>query len=284
LKIIWESTPIRFIRDMVSVYFDKHVARSAAELAYFLVLTFFPVMICVNAFLGMLNLNVSFLMQGIAPLLPGKVYTILADYFGYVSSIESPTLLLVGLSMTVMSASAALRSLINIMDDVYGKEIYKGFWEFLASLTYSILFLLTIYLSMVVVLTGSWFFHLLEHILPFRQLSHWIWMRYFVLFALVFLFILLVYRASAPRAHPRPPLYTGAFLASLALVVASMLFSFFISLSSRYSLVYGSLASVIILLVWLYLCGNILILGNVFNYVLYQRRKSHSHFPKEGNY
>lgn len=44
-------------------------------------------------------------------------------------------------------------------------------------------------------------------------------------------------------------------------------------MSSRYSLIYGSLASVIILLVWLYLCGNILILGNVFNCVWYTRKK-----------
>ncbi|MBM6974915.1 YihY/virulence factor BrkB family protein, partial [Intestinimonas butyriciproducens] len=75
------------------------------------------------------------------------------------------------------------------------------------------------------------------------------------------------------QGHPRPPVLTGGFLASVALVAASMLFSWFIGLSSRYSLVYGSLASVIILLVWLYLCGNIFILGNVFNYVWYKRQK-----------
>ena len=57
-----------------------------------------------------------------------------------------------------------------------------------------------------------------------------------------------------------------------ALVAATALFSWFIGLSARYSLVYGSLASVIILLVWLYLCGNILILGDVFNCVWYRRR------------
>ena len=39
------------------------------------------------------------------------------------------------------------------------------------------------------------------------------------------------------------------------------MFSWFIGMSSRYALVYGSLASLIILLVWLYLCGNILLLG-----------------------
>ena len=44
-------------------------------------------------------------------------------------------------------------------------------------------------------------------------------------------------------------------------------------MSSRYSLVYGSLASVIILLAWLSLCGNILMLGNVFNCVWYRRKK-----------
>ena len=36
---------------------------------------------------------------------------------------------------------------------------------------------------------------------------------------------------------------------------------------------YGSLASVIIMLVWLYLCGNILIMGNVVNFVLFTHRK-----------
>ena len=77
----------------------------------------------------------------------------------------------------------------------------------------------------------------------------------------------------APGGDPRPPVPSGAFLPAGALVAATALFSWFIGLSSRYSLVYGSLASVIILLVWLYLCGNILILGNVFNCVWYRKKK-----------
>ena len=38
--------PIRFAADMADVYFSKRVSRAAAELAYFLILTFFPIMIC----------------------------------------------------------------------------------------------------------------------------------------------------------------------------------------------------------------------------------------------
>ena len=62
-----------------------------------------------------------------------------------------------------------------------------------------------------------------------------------------------------------------ALLAALAIVVSSAVFSWFIGISSRYALVYGSLASLIILLVWLYLCGNILLLGVVFGRVLDRR-------------
>ena len=97
--------------------------------------------------------------------------------------------------------------------------------------------------------------------------------RILLLFLLVFLFVLLVYRMAAPRGKPRPPVLTGGFLAAAALVAASVLFSWFIGLSSRYSLVYGSLASVIILLVWLYLCGNLLLLGAVVGRVLERRLK-----------
>ena len=52
-----------------------------------------------------------------------------------------------------------------------------------------------------------------------------------------------------------------------------MIFSWFIGMSTRYSLVYGSITSVVILMIWLYLCGNILILGNVFNCVWYRHKK-----------
>ena len=139
-----------------------------------------------------------------------------------------------------------------------------------------VLFLLTIYLALVVLLTGGWLFHLVERLFRLETVTlpwDWQWFRFLLLFLLVFLFVLLVYRMAAPRGRPRPPILTGAFLAAVALVAATALFSWFIGLSSRYSLVYGSLASVIILLVWLYLCGNILILGNVFNCVWYRHKK-----------
>ncbi len=270
----------RFIWEIVDLYFTKRVSRSAAELAYFLILSFFPALICINAIIGTLNLDVAAFLDEASIILPEASLAVLTEYVRYITTNQSGTLLVAGIVMMLFSASAAMRSLMNVMDDIYERRTYAGLWQVVASVAFSALFLLTIYLSLVVLLTGSWFFHLLEELI--RRVPrwegvtlpwHWQWMRFLILFCLVLIFVMLVYQATAPRGRPRPPVLTGAFLASAALVLFSILFSYFIGLSSRYSLVYGSLASVVILLVWLYLCGNIVILGGCFNRVWYGRKK-----------
>ena len=275
MKRLWESSPVRFVREIVELYFSAHVSRSAAELAYFLILSFFPILICVNAFVGALDLDISVVLAEVGRFLPGGVAAILADYVGYITQNQSPGMLLTGLFMTLVSASAAVRALMKIMDDIYGRTNYPGFWSIVVSVGFSLLLLVTMYLSIVVLLTGNWFLRFLEGFLPVHAaIWDWQWLRFVILFALVLVFILLLYRVSAPIGKPRPPVLTGAVLAAVALAGASILFSWFIGMSSRYSMVYGSLASVMILLVWLYLCGNILILGNVFNCVWYRRKKA----------
>ena len=267
---------VRFVWDIVDLYFSKRVSRSAAELAYFLVLSFFPVLICLNAFVGLLHLDIAALVEGASPVLPREALDVLVEYVRYISGNQTPGLLAAGAVMTLFSSSAAFRALMNIMGDIYERKSYTGVWQILASVVFSILFLITIYLSLAVLLTGEWLFQFVEERLHLHRGTlpwNWQWMRFFILFCLVLLFVLVVYRMSAPRGRPYPPILTGGVLASAALVGASALFSWFIGMSSRYSLVYGSLASVIILLVWLYLCGNILILGNVFNCVWYRRKK-----------
>lgn len=276
MKGLLQRGPVKFGLEIAEIYFSKHVARSAAELAYFLILSFFPFLICINAFIGLLDLNIASVMAAATPFLPQAAVAIMGDYIQYITANNSNTMLAAGIVMTVMSASAAFRALMNIMGDIYGRKSYQGLWQVGASVAFSVLFLATIYLSLTVLLTGGWLFKALERLLrlePGGLPWGWQWIRFLMLFFLTFFFVLVVYRMAAPRGKPRPPLITGALIAAAALVAASALFSWFIGMSSRYSMVYGSLASVIILLLWLYLCGNILILGNVFNYVWYQRKK-----------
>lgn len=273
---LWDSSAVGLVREMWNIYFTKRVDTAAAALAYFLILSFFPVLICVNAFIGTLRVDVHSVLQALSAFLPPSLLGVVSDYLGYVGSNNSPALLAAGGFMTLFFASGAMRALMNIMDDIYGRRGFRGVLQVVASVVFSLLLLVTIYLSMIVVLTGSWFLRLLERYLPFGWLHglwDWQWLKFPLLFAVVFFLVVAVYLMTAPPGKPRAPVFLGAFLASVALVAASWVFSLFIGMSSRYSLIYGSLASLMILLLWLYLCGNVLILGNVFNCVRYQRKK-----------
>ena len=57
----------------------------------------------------------------------------------------------------------------------------------------------------------------------------------------------------------------GAVFGSLVFTVVSGFFSWFISSSVKYSAIYGSLASVIILMLWLYILSNVILIGALIN-------------------
>lgn len=278
LERILRIPPVRFVADMVHIYFSQHISRSAAQLAYFLTMTFFPILICIAAFLGRINVRLSDMLTGLEHLLPHGVYTIFQDYLGYLDKNFSTAMLITGIFLTVLFASAAIRGLTSIMYEVYDEPKRWGIRHFAASILFALLLLVIVYLAMIVMISGNWLFHLIGDFLGLSDLAEkfgvWQWLKYLLLLAVVFLFIFLLYRFVAPIRSPHPPVIPGALLASAALAVASGIFAVVVSHSARYSLIYGSLASMIIMLVWLYLCGNILILGNVFNYVLFCRREN----------
>lgn len=268
--------PIRFIADIVYLYFQKHVSRAAAGLAYFLILTFFPILICITAFASMVNVQLSDLLYDLSHLLPESVYGVFQDYLGYLDNNLSTAMLFTGSTLAIFFAASAIRGITAVMHELYGGPRAGPVIRIAASLLFALLLLVTVYLSMIVMLTGGWFFHLVGNALGLSDLALRLgflqWAKYLVLLCPVFLFVFLLYRFAAPLQPPRPPVIPGALLASAALAIASAVFSLVVSHSTRYSLIYGSLASVIVMLVWFYLCGNILILGNVVNYVLFCHR------------
>ena len=61
----------------------------------------------------------------------------------------------------------------------------------------------------------------------------------------------------------------GTLAAAAGWLIASIGFSFYVERAAKYSLVYGSIGAVIVLLIWLYFTGVILIMGAELNHVIY---------------
>lgn len=266
-----------FVREMHRLYSRHNISRAAGALAYFFVLSVFPALLCLNALVGLAHVDIRALLLSLDRVLPQQALELVGDYVDYVSRNSSPALVYAAVPAIVLSASAALRVLLDTMDELYEHPRDTGVRRIVVSVLFSLLFLVTVYLSILVIFTGDWFLGWLARVLPaqltamlnFSVLSGlWRWLRYVLLFCFVMLLVLALYRLGTPKGQMRLlPMLASALLCAFSLVVASGAFSWVIGMSSRYSLLYGSLASIIILLLWLYLCGTILLLGAVFNRV-----------------
>jgi len=257
---------IRAIKEVFRVYFNYPVARSAAALSYYLTLSIFPFLICASVILGSLNIQETEAFTLLEGVIPDATYTTLYDYLNYISDIRSEVMLTIGITAMLTSSSAAFRSFTSIMGEIQGKMRFSGIWEWLISFVFSIVFLAAVYGSALVVLSGEWLMHILEEYFDIREIALiWTRIRFFLMFLMLFFTIYGVYLISAPKHSTRMSRLPGALAAAIILVATSMIYSRMITASIRYEVLYGSLASFIILMLWLYTCSLILIMANVLN-------------------
>ena len=197
------------------------------------------------------------------------LHKILLDFLRYVSENINTYMLVTALTVMLTSASAAYRCIDNVMGEMRGARRFSGFFGLLFSFVFSLLFLATVYVAALLMLTGRWFLDMAGQYISFINISEsWGWFRFVLLFALLFLILSGIYRLTAPHGVAVRFL-PGALAATLALVAASAVFSEMIGANSKYPVVYGSLASVIVLMLWLYVCMGIVFLGAVLNRTLF---------------
>ena len=272
---IWKS--VRFGTRVAELYSRCGVAQAAGALAYFLVLTLFPLLLCVNYFIGLFRVDLEQVLLSLHTFFPQEVLEVLREYLRYNAQERSGAVLTAALITILISASAGLRTLLHTLDRLYGQTPGRGIKRLMESMILSLLLLVTIYLSVVVLFTGDWFFHLLERYLSWGPLAAlpgiWLGLRYVLLFASMLLLVMLIYWMGCPREARGGQMLCSAFVTAGALAGGSAVFAWMIGLSARYSLVYGSLASLMVLMVWLYFCGHVLLLGATVSRAAFYRRK-----------
>ena len=255
---------------LVRTYQKKRISRSAAEFAYFLTLSIFPLLICAIAVLATFETSIEGLFDDIWA---EDIVAAVMGYLEHIGNVPSAQIILISVALIATSSSAAFRAIAKIMADIQGAPRYRGPLGFVVSFIFSLLLLFTIYFSVFMFISGAWLMETVEALTGIHGLALlWQSLRFILLFIVLVVAVHVLYIFTAPKQGKIRRL-PGAILAAVALVAGSMIFSLFMAASVRYPLIYGSLASFILLMVWGYLCGNILILGNVFNFTLNRKKE-----------
>ena len=264
------SWPGRFAAELVERYFSHDVGRQAAALAYYLLFTLFPFLIFINSFLGLLRLDVSGLLGELRLLLPGQVLTLLETYLLYVEETASPALFWFSLVFSVWFPMRAVRSLMGSVRRAYHLGTVKNrVWYSLKILLYTVTLLVTIAATLLLTTVGrralDFIFGMLPLRLPQGFAEVWDLLRFGLLGVLVFGAVGLLYAMAQDTRQKGSSILPGALIALVVWMALSAGFSFYVAHFSNYSLIYGALGTVIILIVWLYLTAVVLIMGDEVN-------------------
>jgi len=266
----------RLARELVRRYFQDGVSRNAAELAYFLLFSLFPPVIFLSRLLGSFQTDVQEWETLLRGVVPREVLEILLHYLAHIQGVPASGLRAAGLLMAIWSAARAMRSLSGAVNLAYrAEERHGGVLAFLKSVGAASVFLAAFLLSAVLILLGprtlavlGRYLHLeIRRLLLFRML------RPALLFLLLFGFLLGIYRWIPGRRMTLRRVMPGALAAALSWLVGSAAFSYYVEHMGRYSVLYGSIGAVVVLLLWLYLTAVVLIMGAEWNAVLGKMEK-----------
>jgi len=258
------------IKRMACRYFLDGIPQAAAELSYFLLFSLFPLLMFVNAILARLDISIE-TIQPVLRTLPQSLRELIISYLEQLPLAPSMSLTLTGVVLTLYFLSRAVRSMIRTVNDLYHVEVPRGpVQTFMLSISLTAGFLVSLVCSFILLVAGRMLLRLLPYLLPVPpsvlDLTHHASFGMMILF--IFLFLLL-FNQITPNIHLRfREVWPGALFSLVAWLLVSWLFSFYVDHLARYSVLYGSLATIIILMLWLYIVSMVLLMGPQLNHTL----------------
>ncbi|WP_343998802.1 YihY/virulence factor BrkB family protein [Streptomyces thermocarboxydovorans] len=271
---------------------DDQLTDRAAALTYYGVLSLFPALLVLVSLLGIAGKSaIDRVMEQVQDLAPGAVRDILAQA---VSQLQGGAgtgsiVALVGLVLAVWSASGYVAAFIRSANAVYDIPEGRPVWKVLpvrVGLTV-VLMVLAVISALIVVFTGD-LARRAGDVLGLGDTAVTVWSiaKWPVLVLLVVLMIALLYWA-APNAKVRGFRWItpGSFLALLIWLVASGGFAVYVANFASYNKTYGTMAGVIVFLVWLWISNLAILLGLEFDAeIARQRAIAGGHPPEDEPY
>lgn len=252
------------------------VGKNAAALAYYLLFALFPLLIFLSNLLGLLDLNVTAITQSLQQFLPRDIVGIIESYLDHVSHTSSHVLLWFALFFSIWFPMRATKGLMNDVRLAYHleKPAYPLAYT-IRQLVYTVVLLLVIGLTLLLSTLGKRvlgavlsLFSASAMQIPQPLLGLWQYLRFVPVGLLMFAALGTLYAAALDGRSPLRTILPGIITALISWMIVSAGFSFYVEHFANYSVIYGTLGAVIVLLMWLYITAVILIVGAELNAAL----------------
>lgn len=269
------------IRQIIWAVGDRRLPGLAAEMAYNNLFALFPTLIGITAAIGTLKMqedSINGVLRQLTPLIPEEVVTLIEGFLQQTQLPQGETIVFLSVLVALWSASGAVSTAMNAMDQIYQTPRHHRRSFLQAKLISILLTIATIGLLITasyLIVIGNLLLHLGEWLaqLGFENfnlpglalLQSWEVFRWGLAFGVLTIAFSILYRFGSSFWPAHLPLVPGALIAALLWAVVSQVLRFYVSHVNNFNLTYGTLSTGIVLMLWLNLSSLVVLLGAQLN-------------------
>jgi membrane protein len=242
----------------------------AAQLAYYFFLALFPAMLFIIALASFVPADdligrAVALLQGVAP---PEMMKIIQDQLLTIAQGQHGGLLSFGVIAAVWSSSAAMVAIIDALNRAYDVEDARPWWkQRLTAILLTVGVALFLLVSIVLVIAGPELATFVADRVGLGTAFEWTWriLQWPVVFALVATAIGFIYYFAPDVDQDFAWITPGSLLATVLWLLGSLAFRFYVVNFGSYNETYGTIGGIMVLMLWLYLTGLVIVIGAEMN-------------------
>ncbi|MEC1373481.1 YihY/virulence factor BrkB family protein [Heyndrickxia oleronia] len=260
-----------FIISLIKHTMYNDITGLAAQLAYFFLLSLFPLLLFIVTLLPYLPINTDDILNVIRNFAPEQTLNMIESNLYDILNHRSTSLLSVGIIATLWSASKGMNAIVKALNRAYEVKETRSFivaraMSVLLTLAMIFVFLIALVLPVFGKYVGYYLFAFFGISEQFSRV--WTAIRWIISPLILFIVFVGIYYFAPNKKIKCLTVFPGAIIASIGWAIVSLGFSYYVSNFGHYSTTYGSLGGIIILMLWFYISGIILIIGGEINALL----------------
>ena len=258
----WRDLLQRTYKEMM----DDDALGLAAQLAYYFFLALFPAILCVIALASFLPLQnfTDEIVTSLARFAPAEMLTIIREQMVRLANGNDGGVFTFGLLGALWSSSAAMVAMIDAMNRAYDIDESRPWWKVrLTAIFLTVGLAIFIVVAFGLVVAGPQVADWAAARLGYGPIFTLTWkiLQWPLAFALVVTGVGLVYYFAPDAEQDWVWITPGALLATVLWFIGSLAFRFYVVNFGNYEATYGAITGVILLMLWFYLSGLVLLVG-----------------------
>ena len=263
------------VGDFLKQLEKHHVNEYAIQCAYYIILSFIPFLILLFSLIQFTNIGQEIIFFLIKDIFPGNISEFIEGIIRE-ASFKSIGTLSISVVFLLWSAGRGFFALCKGFHYIYETPKEYNYWFLkLKSMICIVIFIVMIVAVLLLVTFGRTIVDFIQNKYMGLSTTINIILNWRLLWQILILFLVfwLMYRFVPNHKVKFRTQVPGALFSAIGWYALSWGFSLYLDIFKNFSVIYGSLTSIMLLMIWIYWCMYILLLGAEINAMIENRKK-----------